>query len=148
METENKTELEIRELALEVEMLLKKEYNNVLLNYETIYNGYNNKELIKENKLNDITRDLLRLKEQLQNKDDYIYIYFQWIKLIDYDRKKLLSCNLEVTEETYDYFLEVLPPLRYKDNGFYMSEFLTDNLTNYFYTENERFYVSVREFDK
>ena len=40
----------------------------------------------------------------------------------------ILGLKATITEEEYDYFLNVLPPFKYTKNGFIMSEALTDQL--------------------
>lgn len=147
MKIENKTELNIRELKTEVEILYKKKYNNILNNYNELYKNYSQKELIRDNYLNEILSLLEKLKKQYENKEDHIYIYFQWLSLINYDKNKIISHYLEITEENYWYFLEMLPPLQMKDNSFYMQEFLKGNLTNFFYSKNNKYYVTVKKFN-
>jgi len=46
----------------------------------------------------------------------------------------------ETTEEIYDYFLEVLPPLDWTTFGFSMREFATGYLTDAFVNFDGRFY--------
>ncbi len=46
----------------------------------------------------------------------------------------------ETTREIYEYFLNVLPPMDYTADGFSMSEFATDTLTDAFLRVSGRFY--------
>lgn len=46
----------------------------------------------------------------------------------------------ETTEEIYDYFLGVLPPLDWTTSGFSMREFATDYLTDSFVNFGERYF--------
>ena len=60
--------------------------------------------------------------------------------------ENILGLHAEITEKEYWHFLECLPPLKYEGNGFYMSEFLTGNLTHFFYKKDGKFFCEVREF--
>lgn len=46
----------------------------------------------------------------------------------------------ETTRELYDYFLNLLPPMDYTADGFSMSEYATDTLTDAFLRVSGRFY--------
>ena len=46
----------------------------------------------------------------------------------------------ETTEEIFDYFLEVLPPLDWTTSGFSMREFSTGHLTDCFLSFDGRFF--------
>ena len=46
----------------------------------------------------------------------------------------------ETTEEMFDYFLEILPPLDFTTSGFSMREFATDFLTDSFVNFGERYF--------
>ena len=48
-----------------------------------------------------------------------------------------------IDKKTYWHFLECLPPLRFNGNVFYMSEFLTDNLTLKFWKEEGSYFCEV-----
>jgi len=48
-----------------------------------------------------------------------------------------------IDEKTYWHFLECLPPLRFDGNVFYMSEFLTGNLTLRFWKEDKCYFCEV-----
>jgi len=52
----------------------------------------------------------------------------------------------KITEDDWYHFLEVLPPLKYKGNTFYLIEFLTDDLTHKFFKEGRQYYCSVIDF--
>lgn len=47
-----------------------------------------------------------------------------------FDFNSLVGQKWEIEEATYWYFLEVLPPLGMRGGSFYMSEFLTDDITS------------------
>ena len=48
-----------------------------------------------------------------------------------------------IDEKTYWHFLECLPPLRFDGNVFFMSEFLTGNLTLKFWKIKEEYFCEV-----
>lgn len=54
--------------------------------------------------------------------------------------KRSAGQYFETTEEIYNYFLNVLPPLDFTADGFSMSEFSTGSLTDCFLRRNGRFY--------
>lgn len=47
---------------------------------------------------------------------------------------------VEITEDEYDYALNVLPPLRMFGNWFHMREFMSATITQEFYKEGGKFY--------
>lgn len=49
----------------------------------------------------------------------------------------------EITEEEYYYFLECLPPLDFNGSTFFMSEYLTGDITTKFYIKDNKYYAEV-----
>jgi len=72
------------------------------------------------------------------------------------DYQNIEGLKAEITEKDFDYFLEVLPPMKWKsgkDEGhFYLSEFLTGNLTTKFSYKvingKKRYFAEVVNFPK
>ena len=46
----------------------------------------------------------------------------------------------EIPESVYWEFLEVLPPVGYKNGAFYMSEMLTENITSKYSQEGDKYF--------
>jgi len=145
----NKKNIDINKLYLEVKDLLNKKYENIKNNYFELYKNYSQKELIRDNYLKKIEKDLNNLKNMYGNKDDNIYILFEYYSALNYNMDKLKKLGkLEITKNNYYYFMEILPPLKYTDKGFIMSEFLSGDYTNYYYKENNKYYIELIEVDK
>jgi hypothetical protein len=64
------------------------------------------------------------------------------------DYQNIEGLKAEITEKDYDYFLNVLPPIEWKGNAFYMSEFYTGDLTAKFYKKGSKYFVEVVDFRK
>lgn len=60
------------------------------------------------------------------------------------DFGKLVGQRVEITEAEYWYFLEVLPPVGFTGRSFYMSEFLTEDITSYFEQKGSRYFHEYR----
>lgn len=56
----------------------------------------------------------------------------------------LIGHWIEVTEREYDNQLNVLPPLKWHDGGFFMSEFYTGTLTSFYQKWKGKFYTSLQ----
>ena len=52
----------------------------------------------------------------------------------------MLGDRWEITEDIYDEFLNMLPPMGWSDGTFYMSEFTFSNITAKFSREGDRYY--------
>lgn len=66
-----------------------------------------------------------------------------------YDRTRLLSQFAEVDEETYDYFLNQLPPMHWSHSGFAICEATTDDLRLGFFRIQGRFFAAyVSDHDR
>src|SRR4051794_9358692 len=52
----------------------------------------------------------------------------------------LLGQRWEITEDIYDEFLNMLPPIGWKNGAFYMSEFSFADITAKFTQEGDRYY--------
>ena len=72
------------------------------------------------------------------------------------DYENIYGLKAEISEKEYNYFLNVLPPMKWeqgeKESHFYSSEFLTGNLT-YKFTQKEingktKYYAEVVDFRK
>jgi len=50
----------------------------------------------------------------------------------------------EVKEETFEDMLNCLPPLKWSNGGFFMSEFWTGNITSFYQRIDERYYTSLQ----
>jgi len=145
----NKKNIDINKLYIEVKDLLNKKYENIKNNYFELYKNYSQKELIRDNYLKKIEKDLNNLKNMYGNKDDNIYILFEYYSALNYNMDKLKKLGkLEITKNNYYYFMEILPPLKYTNKGFIMSEFLSGNYTDYYYEENNKYYIELIEVDK
>ena len=60
--------------------------------------------------------------------------------------QNIKGLKAKITEEKYMYFLEVLPPMGWKGNTFYMREFLSGDLTFKFTKVGNQFYCEVADF--
>ncbi len=56
------------------------------------------------------------------------------------DLPSLIGNRWEINEEIFWYFLEILPPLSYKNGCFYMSEFCFDDITTKYTQEGDKYY--------
>ena len=63
----------------------------------------------------------------------------------DQQYKNIKGLKAEITEEEYDYFLGVLPPLDFDGNAFFMCEYLTGDLTTRYWCEDKKYYCEVVE---
>ena len=62
------------------------------------------------------------------------------------DYENIKGLKAKVTRAEYDYFLEVLPPAKMTNDSFYMSEFLTGELTYKFTEKGNRYFCEVVDF--
>ena len=62
------------------------------------------------------------------------------------DYQDIKGLKAKITEEDYDNFLNVLPPLGWKKNTFYLSEFLSGDLTYNFSRVGKQCYCDVADF--
>lgn len=53
----------------------------------------------------------------------------------------------EITEEEYENALNILPPLKWCDGGFFMSEFYTGMITSFYQAFNGKYYTSLQSID-
>lgn len=60
------------------------------------------------------------------------------------DFGRLVGQRVEISEAEYWYFLEVLPPVGFTGSSFYMSEFLTDDITSFFQKVGNRYFHEYR----
>lgn len=61
-----------------------------------------------------------------------------------YDFGALVGQKWEIDKGTYWEFLEVLPPLGYTGSAFYLSEFLTEDITSYYSKVGGRYFQEYR----
>jgi len=59
------------------------------------------------------------------------------------DFNNILGLKAKITEKDYMYFLEVLPPMRWKEHSFVLSEALTDQLYYQFSETKEGYFAEV-----
>lgn len=73
-----------------------------------------------------------------------------WDEIDKRDYEGIEGLSVEITEEEYDYSLEVLPPLKWNRNKgiFYMMEFLTGDLTTKLIKDKDKYYAEVVDFRK
>lgn len=57
-----------------------------------------------------------------------------------YDFNSLMNQKWEIPESVYWEFLEVLPPVGYKNGAFYMSEMLTGDITSKYSQEGNKYF--------
>lgn len=95
--------------------------------------------------------------EQINFSKGYIKKYKKELKTVriikksDYKKeqdKVILTKPFEITEEVYFEMLEVLPPLRFTQNGFIMSEFYTENYTTQFFKKDDKFYGAMIDYTR
>jgi hypothetical protein len=82
----------------------------------------------------------------LENKLDLDQFY-KWLNPdlpheVQFNRHRLLSQAVEVTEEVYDHFLGMLPPMNFTSSGFAMCEATTDDLRLAFFRIKGRFFAA------
>lgn len=55
-------------------------------------------------------------------------------------------CNnwKEISEDQFENALDVLPPLRWRNGGFYISEMYTSDVTNFYQQLGDKFYTSYQ----
>jgi hypothetical protein len=59
-----------------------------------------------------------------------------------YARDRLLSDYVEVGADTYDHFLEILPPMHFSSSGFAIIEAKTDDIRLAFFRVDGRFFAA------
>lgn len=57
---------------------------------------------------------------------------------------KLCNDWKEITEEQFEYALNVLPPVRWENGGFFMSERYTNDVTGYYQQIGDKYYTSLQ----
>ena len=66
-----------------------------------------------------------------------------------YDRERLLSEFVEVSEDTYEYFLGILPPMYFSGSGFAICEATTADIRLAFFRIDGRFFAAhISDFDR
>ena len=83
-------------------------------------------------------------KEKEEKQVDNYQELLKEIKKRDYNNIKGLTAK--VTKEGYDYALNVLPPLKMDGDTFYMSEFLSGELTMKYFKKGNVHYCKVVDF--
>lgn len=80
--------------------------------------------------------------------------FFEWLNPEltheqKYDRARLLSECVEVTEKTYWYFLEILPPMHFNGSWFAICEAVTGDIRLGFFKRGKRYFAAhVSDDDK
>lgn len=65
-----------------------------------------------------------------------------------YNRDRLLSAYVEVDEDTYDYFLGMLPPMHFTSSGFAICEATTADIRlGFFRIDGRCFAAHISDFD-
>lgn len=59
-----------------------------------------------------------------------------------YARDRLLSDYVEIDAGTYDYFLEMMPPMHFSSTGFAMCEAATDDIRLGFFRVGQRYFAA------
>ncbi len=62
--------------------------------------------------------------------------------------RSLIGDRWEINEELYYEFLEMLPPMGWRNGAFFMCEFTFDNITNRFSQEEGKFYCEFARYGK
>ena len=65
-------------------------------------------------------------------------------KLIEEYENSICGEWFEITEEFYNQQLDVLPPMKYYDGGFYVSEAYSGNIHGFYQELNGKFYTSLQ----
>ena len=61
------------------------------------------------------------------------------------DYENIKGLKAEISEDEYNFFLNVLPPLKWKDESFILSECLTENLYHKFFIEDNKYFCEIVE---
>jgi hypothetical protein len=64
------------------------------------------------------------------------------------DYENIEGLKAEISEEDYDFLLNVLPPVDWNGDTFYMSEFLVGDLTTKAYKKDGKYYAEVVDYRK
>lgn len=98
-----------------------------------------------------IDGELLYVTEEFRTVQDLLDVGY---KLISGDEMEVLEkeynkslCNdwIEIDAEKYDYALNVLPPVKYTNGGFYMSEPYTGTVHGFYQEWRGKFYTSLQD---
>lgn len=98
-----------------------------------------------------IDGELLYVTEEFRTVQDLLDVGY---KLISGDEMEVLEkeynkslCNdwIEIDAEKYDYALNVLPPVKYTNGGFYVSEPFTGTIHGFYQEWNGKFYTSLQD---
>lgn len=106
-----------------------------------------NRNDLKHVAFKDIFSKLEELNEQIEKLERERY-YNDPVTVKHYDNLNnppKLNEKWEINEKIYNEFLCTLPPLKYEDNGFYMSEFYKDNITAFYSRSGDAYYCEYRE---
>jgi hypothetical protein len=76
--------------------------------------------------------------------------YFEYAQALGMDAKpstrKLIGERWEINEELYNDFLDMLPPMGWRNGAFYMCEYSFDNITAKFSKEGDKFYCEFARY--
>lgn len=75
----------------------------------------------------------------------------EYLKLVTYEDReaffeKQIGRRWEIDEAIYDEFLEMLPPMGWRGNTFYMREFTFGDITSKFSREGDRYFCEVATY--
>ena len=62
--------------------------------------------------------------------------------------KEICGKWIEVSEQTYNDALNVLPPLDWRNGGFFISELYTGNISNFYQKHFGKFYTSLQNINR
>ena len=63
------------------------------------------------------------------------------------DYENIEGLKAEITEQEFNYFLNILPPLNWCDNSFILSETLTSNLYLKFSNSEDKYFCEVVRYN-
>lgn len=94
---------------------------------------------------------LLYITDEFQTVQDFLNVGYNLISseemsALEKEYNKSL-CNdwIEIDAEKYDYALNVLPPVKYTNGGFYVSEPFTGTIHGFYQEWNGKFYTSLQD---
>lgn len=95
--------------------------------------------------------DAIEKLHELEKKEPGIYEITNYLTFTIRERRKWLTGIItEIDEDKFWYALEVLPPLKWHDNGvletFCMSEFMTGPYTEQYASFNGKYYVKMVDY--
>ena len=87
-----------------------------------------------------------RLNNYRQSAEYAEYAWAIGLPVLDEELPSLIGNRWEIDAETYQEFLEVLPPLAHRGNSFYLSEFTFGNITTKYTKEGDKYYCEFAHY--